>query len=89
MDINGRPLVGNSVLRIWRETRLSHTIARTQSALWDTTPHPEPVTEDPVDAAGIDHANQARIGLERFSEEMGPDMLSEEEDEVDDFSRED
>jgi hypothetical protein len=65
-------------------------MARTQSALWDTTPHPEPVTEDPVDAAGIDHAYQdSRIGLERFSEEMGPGMLSEEEDKFDDISRED
>jgi hypothetical protein len=37
----GRPLIGNSVLRIWRDTRLPYALAKTQSPRWDILPTPE------------------------------------------------
>lgn len=33
-----RPLVGNSVVRVWRTSRLPHTLATTQTDIWDTVP---------------------------------------------------
>lgn len=35
---SGRPLIGNSVLRIWRDTRMPYALAKTQSAVWDILP---------------------------------------------------
>ncbi|KAJ9092330.1 hypothetical protein QFC20_007410 [Naganishia adeliensis] len=37
-----RPLVGNSVVRVWRHNRHAHTISRTQSEIWDASPTPGP-----------------------------------------------
>lgn len=37
-----RPLVGNSVMRVWRHNRHPHTFSRTQSDFWDATPTPGP-----------------------------------------------
>ncbi|KAJ9118603.1 hypothetical protein QFC22_003823 [Naganishia vaughanmartiniae] len=56
-----RPLVGNSVVRIWRDSRLPHTLSKSQSDIWDIRPEASSDSTSRLASATVSR-NQGEVG---------------------------
>jgi hypothetical protein len=81
LSANDRPVVGNSVVRIWRDNRLPHTLSRTQTDIWDALPaSSEEVMEQEDDLAPVPDSRGGSGGSARDGEEALVSELEELEE---------
>jgi hypothetical protein len=59
MKPDDRPLIGDNVLRVWRENRQPHTLSKTHSTTWDVAPAPDStaINEPPVQGSDDEARN--------------------------------
>lgn len=75
-----RPLIGNSVIRIWRESRLSYSLSRTQTDVWDTVPLPS----DTGPSAVTRRAASPPLGPSTADNDAEPEARTDDDEDVDD-----